>query len=110
MSGSVAGYVSDASLVASYEILQADRDKGSDGLGYALLVGCGLAAWLEARPRGGRVNEGAGPPVGCAAKGGSVWVARDGHLPNTLDLAVVPILAGMALGVLQERSRHDRQR
>jgi hypothetical protein len=110
MSGSVAERVPDASLVASYEILRADRDNGSDGLGYTLLVGCGLAAWLEVRPRGGRVNEGGGPTVGCAAKDESVWVARDGHLPNTLDLAVVPILAAMALGVLQERSRHDRQR
>lgn len=107
MSGSVAGHVPDASLVASYEILRAERDNGSYGLGYPLLVACGLAAWLEARPRGGRVNEGAGPPVGCDE---SVSVARDGHLPATLDLAVVPILAAMALGVLQERSRHDRQR
>lgn len=110
MSGSVAGRVPDASLVASYEILRAERENGSDGLGYALLVGCGLAAWLEARPPGGRVNEGAGPPVGCTAGDEPVWVVRDGHLPGTLDLAVVPILAAMALGVLQERSRHDRQR
>jgi hypothetical protein len=88
-----AGLIPDpATVQAGYEHLRAQALAGARGAGWALVVRCGVGAWLAACA--------AGPvppphPVGMASPAAS-------RLPPGLQAEVVVLLAGMVLPVGRE--------